>query len=72
MTAAMANSGRAWVRGMCWLYCRRTGIPVLWIGPATTEGLHAPIYGCAPCVAELEHMIWQHFTAGNSLRAPAS
>ncbi|GAA2250062.1 hypothetical protein GCM10010232_42380 [Streptomyces amakusaensis] len=65
----MTNNGHAWTPGMCWLYCRRTGIPVIWLGPATTEGIHAPMYGCAHCVAELEHMIRQHFAARGGPRA---
>jgi hypothetical protein len=48
---------------MCWLYCRRTGIPVCWIGPATSSGIQAPMYGCETCLAELDAMVWQHVTA---------
>ncbi|MET8830577.1 hypothetical protein ABZX40_35090 [Streptomyces sp. NPDC004610] len=47
-----------WLTGVCWLYCRRQGVPVLAIGsvtaaPGGTKGL----YACRMCVAELEHMV---------------
>ena len=51
-----------WVSGMCWLYCRRDGIPVFWIGPATSSGIQAPMYACETCLAELDEMVWQHVT----------
>lgn len=58
-------SARAWDRpgrgaGMCWLYCRRTGIPVFWIGPATSAGTQASMYACETCLAELDAMVRQY------------
>lgn len=57
---------------MCRLYCRRSGIPVIWIGPAQFEGMSAPMFGCANCIAELEHMIGQHFVRKDAPQTPAS
>jgi hypothetical protein len=57
---------------MCWLYCRRTSVPVIWLGPAQFEGMHAPMFGCSECIAELEHMIWQYFVHKDSPQVPAS
>ncbi|WP_431782315.1 hypothetical protein [Streptomyces chumphonensis] len=51
-----------WVTGLCWLYCRRADVPVIWIGPAAFNGMHAPMHACERCLSELEFMIWHHFT----------
>ncbi|PRH77193.1 hypothetical protein C6N75_21595 [Streptomyces solincola] len=56
-------STRPWVPGMCWLYCRRTGVPVVWLGAVSSSGIQAPMYGCEQCVAELDHMVWQYAAA---------
>lgn len=50
----------AWTVGRCWLYCRRTGLPVMWVGSAQTAGVHAPLYACDACLSELSAMVWQH------------
>ncbi|GAA1881748.1 hypothetical protein GCM10009753_06670 [Streptantibioticus ferralitis] len=57
------GDGRQWVTGMCWLYCRRNGIPVIWLGPVHSSGMAAPLFGCAQCIAELDHMVWRYVTA---------
>lgn len=49
-----------WVAGMCWLYCRRSGIQVLWIGPAHAPGGTAPMFACVDCIYELARMVEQH------------
>ncbi|WP_093849114.1 hypothetical protein [Streptomyces pini] len=64
----MSNyDGREWVTGMCWLYCRRSGIPVIWLGPVNSSGMQAPLYGCGECVAELDHMVWAYLEAKDRL-----
>ncbi|MEU5508003.1 hypothetical protein ACFTZ8_05225 [Streptomyces fungicidicus] len=52
-----------WATGMCWLYCRRSNVTVAWIGPVVSSGAQAPLYGCAMCIAELDHMVWQYCAA---------
>jgi hypothetical protein len=49
-----------WVTGDCWLYCRRTGLSVMWVGTAQTVSMYAPLYACEQCLVELAAMIWQH------------
>ncbi|MBV9026570.1 MAG: hypothetical protein JO362_22865 [Streptomycetaceae bacterium] len=57
-------TGIVWVTGNCWLYCRRSGLPVMWVGTAQSVGvyapLYAPLYACEQCLAELSAMVWQH------------
>ncbi|MFD7058344.1 hypothetical protein [Streptomyces sp. NPDC059906] len=55
--AAQAGDGNAWVTGACWMYCRREGVAVLWIGSVTTPGATGDVYACGPCVAEIDHMV---------------
>ncbi|MFB6711826.1 hypothetical protein ACFCZY_03020 [Streptomyces sp. NPDC056237] len=55
--AARTDDGNAWVTGDCWLYCRREGVRVLWIGSVHAPGAMADLYACGPCVAELDHMV---------------
>ncbi|WP_020684154.1 hypothetical protein [Streptomyces prunicolor] len=43
--------------GACWLYCRREGVAVLWVGSVTTPGATGDVYACGPCLAELDHMV---------------
>jgi hypothetical protein len=31
-----------WVIGDCWLGCECTDLPVIWLGPVTWDGQHAP------------------------------
>lgn len=52
-----------WVSGTCWLYCRRSDVSVTWIGPVVSSGMQAPLHGCAMCIAELDHMVWQYCVA---------
>ncbi|MER8099979.1 hypothetical protein [Kitasatospora sp. NPDC094016] len=48
------DDGNAWVLGDCWLYCGRTSVRVLWLGPVTAAGgISAALHACAKCVAEL-------------------
>ncbi|AZK96083.1 hypothetical protein B7R87_21125 [Streptomyces tsukubensis] len=49
--------GRLWESGLCWLYCRRPGVPVIWIGPVSAAGRTAAMYACRHCIAELEFMV---------------
>ncbi|GAA2505738.1 hypothetical protein GCM10010406_48000 [Streptomyces thermolineatus] len=60
-----------WVHGRCWLYCRRTGVPVIWIGPVQSAGMQAPMYGCAVCIAELNRLVWTSLTAKDRSRFPS-
>ncbi|MFE5091772.1 hypothetical protein ACFRCI_15525 [Streptomyces sp. NPDC056638] len=55
--AARTDDGNAWVTGDCWLYCRREGVRVLWVGSVNTPGATGDLYACGPCVAELDHMV---------------
>ncbi|MFF6993557.1 hypothetical protein ACFY93_01135 [Streptomyces sp. NPDC008313] len=55
--AARVGDGNAWVEGTCWLYCRRQGVAVLWVGTVTTPGATGDVYACGPCMAELDHMV---------------
>lgn len=55
--AAQPDDGNPWVTGTCWLYCRREGVRVLWVGSVSTPGATGDVYACAPCVAELDHMV---------------
>ncbi|MQS01161.1 hypothetical protein [Streptomyces alkaliterrae] len=43
--------------GECWLFCRREGVAVLWVGSVTTPGATGDVYACGPCLAELDHMV---------------
>ncbi|MFE3904176.1 hypothetical protein ACFXPY_28650 [Streptomyces sp. NPDC059153] len=54
---AQPDDGHAWVTGNCWLYCRREGVRVLWVGSVRTPGATGDLYACGPCVAELDHMV---------------
>ncbi|WP_327369971.1 hypothetical protein [Streptomyces sp. NBC_01217] len=54
---ARTDDGNAWVTGACWLYCRREGVRVLWIGSVHTPGATGDLYACGSCVAELDHMV---------------
>ncbi|MGY1452566.1 hypothetical protein [Streptomyces sp. SS8] len=53
---AQTDDGNQWVTGACWLYCRREGVRVLWVGSVTTPGTTGDVYACGPCIAELDHM----------------
>lgn len=55
--AAQAGDGNAWLAGACWLFCRREGVAVLWVGSVTTPGATGDLYACGPCLAELDRMV---------------
>ncbi|MEU8570867.1 hypothetical protein AB0C51_21425 [Streptomyces pathocidini] len=55
--AAQVGDGNAWLTGACWLFCRRAGVAVLWVGSVTTPGATGDAYACGPCIAELDHMV---------------
>ncbi|WP_199840446.1 hypothetical protein [Streptomyces sp. AS58] len=54
---AQTDDGNQWVTDVCWLYYRRAGARVLWVGSVTTPGATADVYACGPCIAELDHMV---------------
>ncbi|MEU1019480.1 hypothetical protein ABZ383_30810 [Streptomyces sp. NPDC005900] len=43
--------------GTRWLYCRRRGVRVLWVGSVRTPGATGDLYACGACVAEPDHMV---------------
>lgn len=52
---------RQWVNGDCWLWCERTGVLVLWLGPVQWEGQHAPLHACESCIHRLEAKAISYF-----------
>lgn len=54
---AQTGDGNAWVVGACWLYCRREGVRVLWVGSVSTPGATGDVFACGPCIAELDRMV---------------
>ncbi|MFF0726149.1 hypothetical protein [Streptomyces sp. NPDC004134] len=54
---ARGGDGNAWVPGVCWLFCRREGVAVLWVGSVITPGAGGEMYACGSCIAELDHMV---------------
>jgi hypothetical protein len=54
---AQTDDGNPWQTGACWLYCRREGVRVLWIGSVNTPGATGDVYACGPCIAEFDHMV---------------
>lgn len=54
---ARTDDGNRWVAGACWLYCRREGVRVLWVGSVSTPGARGDVYACGPCIAELARMV---------------
>ena len=54
---AQTGDGNPWVTGVCWLYCRREEVAVLWVGAVATPGATGDVYACGPCIAELDHMV---------------
>ena len=52
-----ADGQNSWVTGLCWLYCRRGDVPVLWVGCVNTPGADGDLYACRQCLAELHHMV---------------
>ncbi len=71
---AQVGDGNAWVTGVCWLFCRREGGSVLWVGSVTTPGATGDVYACGPCLAELDHMVrvQAHGRDGRGYRAAQS
>ncbi|MFJ4677551.1 hypothetical protein [Kitasatospora sp. NPDC088783] len=48
------NDGNPWTVGDCWLYCGRTSVRVLWLGPVTAAGgVTAELLVCADCISTL-------------------
>ncbi|MBM7443245.1 hypothetical protein JOC24_006693 [Streptomyces sp. HB132] len=35
----------------------------MWLGPVSSRGMDAPMYGCEACIAELDRMVRDHFAA---------
>jgi hypothetical protein len=54
---ARTDDGNAWVTGSCWLYCRRDGVRVLWIGSVHTPGATGDVYACGPCLVEIDRIV---------------
>ncbi|MFF2653997.1 hypothetical protein [Streptomyces sp. NPDC058045] len=54
---AQPDDGNGWEAGECWLFCRRTGVAVLWVGSVITPGATGDVYACGACLAELERMV---------------
>ncbi|GAA2635657.1 hypothetical protein [Streptomyces axinellae] len=54
---AQTDDSNRWVTGSCWLYCRREGVRVLWVGSVSTPGATGDVYACGPCLAELDHIV---------------
>lgn len=54
---AQTDDANPWVTGGCWLYCRREGVRVLWVGPVNTPGATGDVFACGQCLAELAHMV---------------
>ncbi|WP_329576844.1 hypothetical protein OG500_04630 [Kitasatospora sp. NBC_01250] len=49
-----ANDGNPWAAGDYWLYCGRTSVRVLWLGPVTAAGgITAGLLACADCISTL-------------------
>ncbi|MFD8774451.1 hypothetical protein [Streptomyces sp. NPDC059916] len=62
-------SRREWMTGECWLYCERSGVLVLYVGPLQEDGQHAPIYACEDCLNRLRGKARRYNDARD--RAPA-
>ncbi|MFF3122927.1 hypothetical protein ACFVRD_11265 [Streptomyces sp. NPDC057908] len=69
---ARTDDGNAWVTGNCWLYCRREGVRVLWVGSVHAPGATGDLYACGPCVAELDHMVRVQSHARDAPAGPAA
>lgn len=54
---ALTDDGNPWSTGMCWLYCRREEVRVLWVGSINTPLARGDIYSCGACIAELDHIV---------------
>jgi hypothetical protein len=54
---AQTDDGNPWVTGGCWLYCRRVGVRVLWVGSVSAPGATGDVFACGQCIAELAYMV---------------
>ncbi|MFH0243701.1 hypothetical protein ACGRHY_15020 [Streptomyces sp. HK10] len=54
---AHTDDANGWIKVGCWLYRRREGVRVLWIGSVRAPGAVGDVYACGPCIAELDHMV---------------
>lgn len=54
---AQTDDGNRWVTGRCWLYCRRRGVRVLWIGPVHSPSGHGAMYACEGCLRQLDAIV---------------
>ncbi|MFK0100943.1 hypothetical protein [Streptomyces sp. NPDC091040] len=70
--AAQAGDGNAWVTGACWLYCRREGVAVLWVGAVATPGATGDLYACGPCVTELARLVRAQVHVRDGIADPAA
>lgn len=64
---AQTDDGNPWVDGPCWLWCGHQNTRVLWLGPVSASGAHAPFYACGPCLALLHHSVWDYVVAQDRL-----
>ncbi|MEU4898624.1 hypothetical protein AB0B12_39400 [Streptomyces sp. NPDC044780] len=55
---------RRWALGECWLWCERTAVPVLWLGPVIWVGGNAPLLACERCIRHLERKTQDALTRG--------
>ncbi|RPE33847.1 hypothetical protein [Kitasatospora cineracea] len=65
------DDGNHWVDGFCWLYCGQQWTRVLWIGPASVAGAQAAMYGCEPCIRELQERVWRSILLNDEPAGPA-
>lgn len=66
------DDGNRWVDGFCWLYCGQQWTRVLWIGPASVAGAQAAMYGCGPCIRELQDRVWRSILLNDEPAGPES
>ncbi|MFI0769232.1 hypothetical protein ACH4TQ_30730 [Streptomyces sp. NPDC021218] len=59
-----------WTNGSCWLWCERSEVLVLWLGPVQWEGGHAPLYACRQCLRYLETKLLASLVGGGDRAAP--
>ena len=61
---------RRWTNGSCWLWCERSEVLVLWLGPVQWEGGHAPLYACWRCLRYLETRLLARLVGGGDRPEP--
>ena len=54
---AQTDDANPWATGLCWLYCRRQGARVLWVGTVKTPAATGDAFACGPCLTELDHLV---------------